>query len=361
MLTETLSIELGDRSYSIHVGSGLLDDAALINRYLLGRQVAVVTNETVAPFYLGQVRTALSDRDVECIVLPDGEKYKDIAHWSSVIDRLVDARFNRDATLIALGGGVIGDLTGFVASTYMRGIGFLQLPTTLLAQVDASVGGKTAVNHASGKNLIGAFHQPRAVLIDLETLGTLPRREFKAGMAEVIKCALLGDAPFFDWLEEHAEALMAQDPVLLREAVVRACQKKAAIVARDETEQGDRALLNLGHTFAHAIETATEYEEYLHGEAVAMGLRLAARLSEQLRRAPQGLEQRVIALLQRFELPVSPPAGADAATLVDLMINDKKTLSGKLRFILLEDVGRAFIAGDVAPADAQHALIAAAP
>lgn len=360
MLTETLRIELGDRSYSIHVGAGLLDDEKLLTDALAGRQVAIVTNDVVAPLYLGQVQTALHGYDVECIVLPDGERYKNVEQWAHVVDRLIGARFSRDATIVALGGGVVGDLAGFAAASYMRGIGFVQLPTTLLAQVDASVGGKTAINHPSGKNLIGAFHQPRAVIIDLETLGTLPDREYRAGLAEVVKCALLGDAPFFGWLEAHAGELLAKDRVLLREAVVRTCQMKAAVVAADETEQSTRALLNLGHTFAHAIETATGYREYLHGEAVAIGLRLAARLSEQVGKAQPGLERRVIALLKAMQLPYAPPAATPAATLVDLMANDKKVLAGKLRFILLEEIGRAVIAGDVSPADAQHALIAAA-
>jgi 3-dehydroquinate synthase len=289
--------------------------------------------------------------------LPDGEAHKTLDSAARVFAALADLKASRDATIVALGGGVVGDLAGFAAACWMRGIAFVQVPTTLLAMVDSSVGGKTAVDLAQGKNLVGAFHQPRAVLIDTDTLATLPERELRAGFAEVIKYGALGDADFFAWLEHDAQALLARDAAALSQAIAHCCAQKAGIVARDETEQGERALLNLGHTFGHALETLTGYGVLLHGEAIAIGMTLAARLSARLGRAPAHDTRRLVALLERFGLPTHLPAGVDAGQLIDLMQLDKKNVSGRLRLILWRGVGQAEIVPDVDTA-AIHALLA---
>ncbi|SFX32362.1 3-dehydroquinate synthase [Marinospirillum alkaliphilum] len=344
---QTLKLELGERSYSIHIAPGLLQQPQLILPQLRGKQVLIVTNTTVAPLYLQTLTSSLQqarpDLDIRHCILPDGEAYKDITHLQLIWDALLEAGFNRHATLVALGGGVIGDMTGFAAACYQRGIAFIQVPTTLLSQVDSSVGGKTGVNHPLGKNMIGAFWQPRAVIIDTNTLKTLPQREVAAGMAEVIKYGLLADANFLDWLEQHMAALMAGDPVLLAEAIARSCQCKADIVAEDERESGKRALLNLGHTFGHAIETEMGYGVWLHGEAVGCGMWLAADLSRRLGWLTGKELQRIEQLLLAASLPVRPPAKMSVDAFLRHMAVDKKNLDGQLRLILLQKPGEAVL------------------
>jgi 3-dehydroquinate synthase len=337
---ETITVALGERSYPIHVGAGLLEGTALYGT--AATQILIVTNEVVAPLYLERVRSALAGRQLETVVLPDGERYKTLAAYSTVLDRLVDARFHRDACLVALGGGVIGDLTGFAAASYQRGVDFVQLPTTLLAQVDSSVGGKTAVNHPRAKNMIGAFHQPIAVLADTDTLKTLPPRELSAGLAEIIKYGVIVDLEFFAWLEEHIEALRALDPAALRHAIRRSCEIKASIVAEDERERGRRALLNLGHTFGHSLETLGDYERWLHGEAVAIGTVLAARTSEALGWLDAGSCERIESLLIRAGLPTRA-RGIDANALLQGMRGDKKADQAGLKLVLIEQLGCAIV------------------
>jgi 3-dehydroquinate synthase len=354
---ERLRIELGGRSYPILIGPGLLDDAGLIGGAVTARDVLVVTNTTVGPLYLASLERALAGRRVASVVLPDGERFKTLETLARVFDALVDCRMNRDACVAALGGGVVGDMAGFAAACYQRGVDYVQVPTTLLAQVDSSVGGKTGVNHPGGKNLVGAFHQPRAVLADTSTLATLPPRELRAGLAEVIKYGLIADAGFLDWIEENLEALLRLDGAALAHAIRRSCEIKAEIVAEDEREHGRRALLNLGHTFGHAIETATGYGEWLHGEAVGAGMLMAADLSCRLGWLAAADVERVRALLARVQLPVVAPAiGAGRA--LGLMGMDKKVLAGRIRLVLLRRVGEAVVAGDY-PADALQATLVA--
>ena len=344
-----LSVALGERAYPIRIGPGLLaagDWAAAIR----GRHVLIVSDAHVAPLYLARVEAALAGKTVGRIVLPPGEREKTLERFGQTLDALAQLRANRDATIVALGGGVVGDLAGFAAACWMRGIAFVQLPTTLLAMVDSSVGGKTAVDLPQGKNLVGAFHQPSAVIADTDTLATLPPRELRAGLAEVLKYGAIGDAAFFAWMEEHADALLARDPAALGHAIETSCRHKAGIVARDETEQGERALLNFGHTFGHAIETAGDYGEVLHGEGVAIGMVLAARLSALLGLAPVVDAQRLEGALQRLELPHALPPGHDPSRLLELMRLDKKSLSGQLRLILWRGIGRAEIVTGVADA-----------
>ena len=349
--TVQLNVELGSRRYPIHIGAGLLSSDIAWNTVLDGRHVLIVTNDVVAPLYLDRVVASLAgasaDATLSTLILADGEAHKTLDSAARIFAALAELRASRDACIIALGGGVIGDLAGFAAACWMRGIAFVQVPTTLLAMVDSSVGGKTGVNLPAGKNLVGAFHQPRAVFIDTDTLATLPDRELRAGFAEVIKYGALGDADFFVWLETHADAICARDPTLLAQAIATCCRHKAAIVARDETEQGERALLNFGHTFAHALETVCGYGNLLHGEAVAIGMCLAAKLSARLELAPATDAQRLTKALQRFGLPVSIPAGTDAAALCAAMRLDKKNLSGRLRLILWRGLGRAEIVDGV--------------
>jgi 3-dehydroquinate synthase len=346
-----LGVELGARSYPIAIGPGLASDAVRMAAAIHGRHALIVSNDVVAPLYLDRVaaaiRTGKEKVQISHLILPDGEAHKTLTSAARVFDALAAMKANRDATIIALGGGVIGDLTGFAAACWMRGIAFVQVPTTLLAMVDSSVGGKTAVDLPQGKNLVGAFHQPRAVIADTDTLATLPARELRAGFAEVVKYGALGDADFFAWLEHHADALLARKAEPLAATIAHCCRQKAGIVARDETEQGERALLNLGHTFGHAIETAMGYGGLLHGEAVAVGMVLAARLSENLQRAPAEDTQRLIALLDLFGLPTRVPHGLDPDQLIGLMQLDKKNLSGSLRLILWRGIGKAEIVPDV--------------
>ncbi|HEU4619609.1 MAG TPA: 3-dehydroquinate synthase [Gammaproteobacteria bacterium] len=340
---KTLTVQLGERSYPIRIGAGLLRDADLVGAAVDAEQVLVVTNDVVAPLYLERLRNALGDRRVETVVLPDGEQHKTLATFEHIIDRLIAGRFHRDACIVALGGGVVGDVAGFAAASYQRGIAFVQAPTTLLAQVDSSVGGKTAVNHPAAKNMIGAFHQPAAVLTDTETLETLPRRELSAGLAEVVKYGLILDAAFLDWLESHIDALLALEPGALSHAIARSCEIKARIVAEDEREHGSRALLNLGHTFGHALEALGGYERWLHGEAVAIGIVLAAKTSEALGRLGAEDCRRVEALLRRAGLPTRAP-GVDADALLERMSLDKKASRKGLKLVLFERLGRATIA-----------------
>ncbi|HUM92348.1 MAG TPA: 3-dehydroquinate synthase, partial [Candidatus Competibacter sp.] len=309
---KTLYVELGDRRYPIYIGPGLLDRPDLLRTHVPGRQVLVVSNTTVAPLYLDRVRAALAGLRHEAVVLPDGEQYKTLETLDEIFTALLSHRLDRDCTLVALGGGVIGDMAGFAAACYQRGVHFIQIPTTLLAQVDSSVGGKTAVNHPLGKNMIGAFYQPRCVLADTDTLKTLPDRELSAGLAEVIKYGLIRDLPFLEWLEDHIEQLLARDAAALTEAIERSCRNKADIVAADERETGERALLNLGHTFGHAIETGMGYGEWLHGEAVAVGMNLATDLSARLGWLKGEQVERVRTLLARARLPLNAPEGLTA-------------------------------------------------
>ncbi|MGI9246221.1 MAG: 3-dehydroquinate synthase [Steroidobacteraceae bacterium] len=355
--TATLRIDLGDRSYPILVGAGLLGDGDLLARQVQARDVLVVTNETVGPLYLPAITSGLRGKRLHAVALPDGERYKTLEVLGRVFDALVGARLNRDACIVALGGGVVGDMAGFAAACYQRGIDFVQVPTTLLAQVDSSVGGKTGVNHPGGKNLIGAFHQPRAVVADLDTLRTLPARELRAGLAEVIKYGLIDDPAFLDWIEANLAALLALDPTALAHAVRRSCEVKAAIVAADEREHGRRALLNLGHTFGHAIENAAGYGEWLHGEAVAVGMLLAADLSQRLGWLSAAEVDRVRDLLLGAGLPATAPR-IGAARALELMGMDKKVLQGRIRLVLLRRLGAGIVTGDY-PADALQATLRA--
>ena len=357
----SLHVELGDRRYPLYIGPGLLGQPELLRTHLAGQQALVVSNTTVAPLYLDPVRAALAGRRCEAVILPDGEPYKTLDTLNTVFTALLEHRFDRHCTIIALGGGVIGDLAGFAAACYQRGVHFIQIPTTLLAQVDSSVGGKTAVNHPLGKNMIGAFYQPRCVLADTDTLATLPDRELSAGLAEVIKYGLIRDRPFLEWLEAHLDALLARDAAALSEAIERSCRNKAEIVAADERETGERALLNLGHTFGHAIETGVGYGEWLHGEAVAVGMVMAADLSARLGWLRPAQVERVRALLARARLPLDPPPTLTPDDFLRLMAVDKKVQDGRLRLILLRDLGQAVIAGGVEPQRLRETLADAAP
>ena len=355
-MTQTLQVALGERSYPIHIGSGLLDRAELLAPHFRQKKALVVSNETVAPLYLDRLQATLAAAGVEsfAVILPDGERYKTWETLNLIFDALLGAHCERGTTLVALGGGVVGDMGGFAAACYQRGMPFIQMPTTLLSQVDSSVGGKTAINHPLGKNMIGAFYQPRLVLADIATLTTLPDRELRAGLAEVIKYGLIRDLEFLVWLERHVEGLLARDPALLAEAVQRSCANKAEVVAADERESGERALLNLGHTFGHAIEAGLGYGEWLHGEAVAAGTMMAAELSQQLGWLTQTDVMRIEALFLRAGLPVRGPQ-LGAARYIELMRHDKKVAEGRLRLVLLQRLGHA-----VLTADADEAAIAAA-
>ena len=341
---QTLKVDVGHTSYPIAIGPGLLGDRALLDSLIGGRDLGLVTNTTVAELYLEKLRATLSGRRIGQCVLPDGEQYKTLQTAALVFDALVGAKLNRDATILALGGGVVGDIAGFAAACYQRGIGYVQIPTTLLAQVDSSVGGKTGVNHPGGKNLIGAFYQPLAVIADTDTLATLPDRELRAGLAEVIKYGCVWDEPLFDWLDRNIEKLRNRDAEALAYAIRRSCEIKAAVVARDERENNLRAILNFGHTFGHAIESATNYDTYLHGEAVGLGMLLATDLSRRLGLIDRGAEERVRDLLARAGLPIDPPR-IGAARAFELMQMDKKVLAGTLRLVLLEKLGRAVVSG----------------
>jgi len=344
---QTLKVELANRSYPIHIGRGLVSNADLILPHLKRKHVAIVTNTTVAPLYLEQLSASLQAVGVSVIsiILPDGEAYKNSETLNLIYDALLQNRCERSTTLIALGGGVIGDLTGYAAATYLRGVPFIQIPTTLLSQVDSSVGGKTGINHPLGKNMIGAFYQPQLVLADIDTLQTLPSREFSAGMAEVIKYGLIRDPDFFDWLEMHIEQLMALDESSITEAIYRSCQNKADVVARDEHETGERALLNLGHTFGHAIENAMGYGVWLHGEAVAAGTMMAAGLSARMGWLKPEDVKRIYALLTAANLPLDAPK-LGVEKYLDLMQLDKKVADGKIRLVLQQGIGKSVITSD---------------
>ena len=354
---QTLNVALGDRAYPIHIGRGLLARAELILPHLKTKRVAIVTNDVVGPLYLDRLRATLEAAGVRvsAVVLPDGEANKDWQTLNLIFDMLLAERCERSTTLVALGGGVVGDMGGFAAACYQRGMPFIQIPTTLLAQVDSSVGGKTAINHPLGKNMIGAFYQPKLVLADIDTLGTLPDRELAAGLAEVIKYGLIRDPVFLDWLEANLDALVARDPAALACAIERSCRNKAEVVAADETEQGERALLNLGHTFGHAIETGLGYGEWLHGEAVAAGTMMAAELSRRLGWLQDDDIERIATLFARAQLPVWGPK-LGVSRYLELMAHDKKVEAGKLRLVLLREVGRAVIHGEAAPEDIAAAI-----
>jgi len=352
----TLHVDLPERSYPIHIGSGILDAADLLLPQLGNGRVALISNTTVAPLYLQRLRAVLGERIVVVKILPDGEQYKTLETVGSIYEALLEARCDRQTTLLALGGGVVGDMTGFAAATYQRGVPFIQVPTTLLAQVDSSVGGKTGVNHPRGKNMIGAFHQPRCVIIDVDTLATLPPREFSAGLAEVLKYGLIGDLPFYDWLRQNSAALCAREPAVLVEAIRRSCANKARVVVADEREEGQRALLNFGHTFAHAIETATAYTSCLHGEAVAIGMLMAARMSCRLGWIPLADVDALRTVLLALGLPVDPPPGIEPARFIELMAADKKVSGGKIRLVLLRAVGDAVVTADFPIAELEALL-----
>jgi len=337
---KTLNVALDDRSYPIHIGQGMLADVSLIGSMLSGRQVCVVTNETIAPLYLEQVMQSLAAFSPDAIILPDGEEFKTLDTVSQIYDGMLAKNYSRSCVLIALGGGVIGDMVGFAAATYQRGVRFIQLPTTLLSQVDSSVGGKTGVNRPSGKNMVGAFYQPQAVLIDVQTLDTLPDRELKAGLAEVIKYGLIINRDFHDWISANIDALLARDRAALIHAIHVSCEEKARVVAADEREGGVRAILNLGHTFGHAIETAMGYGAWLHGEAVAAGMVMAADLSCRMGMLKAADARAIKHLVAAAGLPVVPP-GLDAETFLRLMAKDKKSEQGRIKFILLNAIGGA--------------------
>lgn len=349
MPIETIQVQTASRRYPVLIGEGLLDNTEALRAAIGGSQVLLLSNTTVAPLFAAHVRAHLAGLQWVERCIDDGEIHKNWATAGAVLETLASLPASRDCTLIALGGGVVGDLGGFVAATYMRGIRFIQIPTTLLAMVDSSVGGKTAVNLPAGKNLAGAFWQPQRVLIDPQTLRSLPAREFRAGLAEVVKYAALGDREFFAWLEAHANAVLALEPAAIRHAIHTSVAHKAAIVGRDETEQGERALLNLGHTFGHAIEAAQHYRGLLHGEAVAIGMVLAARLSARLGLAPLADSVRLEALLQALGLPITVPDGLAGEQLVELMRGDKKNLSGRIRLILWNGIGEARLPEAVEP------------
>lgn len=340
-----LNVELGERSYPILIGSGLLQQQGVLDPFVNGRDVLILTNETLAPMYLEPARQLVTGSRIAELVLPDGEATKTLATLSTIYDALVEQRFGRDCVLLALGGGVIGDIGGFAAATWQRGVDFIQIPTTLLAQVDSSVGGKTAVNHPGGKNLIGAFHQPLCVLSDSDTLTTLPDRELGAGLAEVVKYGLLGDAELFGWLEQEHAGLLSRDAERLQHIVRRSCEIKAQIVAADERERGQRALLNLGHTFGHAIERCAGYGEWLHGEAVAAGSCMAAAFSARLGWLTDADVERIRALFKHMNLPVEPPQ-VDAGDFLAAMSLDKKVIAGEIRLVLLKAIGDAVVTAD---------------
>jgi 3-dehydroquinate synthase len=349
-IMKTLTVELGDRSYPIYIGTDLLSDPALISPHLTGQQILIVTNVTVGPLYLEKVQSALRGFEVQSLELPDGEQYKNLDTLNLIYDQLLTSRFDRQCTLVALGGGVVGDITGFAAATYQRGVNFIQIPTTLLAQVDSSVGGKTGVNHALGKNMIGAFYQPRCVIADTQTLNTLDDRQLSAGIAEVIKYGLIGDAEFYQWLENNMTALLRRDPQALAYAIERSCQDKADVVAADEKESGVRALLNLGHTFGHAIEAGMGYGSWLHGEAVATGMLMAADVSQRCGWISQDEVQRLENLLRQAHLPVRAPQQLTAERFLEIMAVDKKVKQGRINLVLLKNIGQAVISADYDPA-----------
>ncbi|MDO8705114.1 MAG: 3-dehydroquinate synthase [Sulfuricaulis sp.] len=353
---KTLHLDLAERSYPIYIGAGLLGQAELLTRHIAGTKVAIVTNETVAPLYLAKLRAHLVSLQPIEVVLPDGEQYKSLEVLNRIFDALLSARCDRRTTVIALGGGVVGDMAGFAAACYQRGVPFIQVPTTLLAQVDSSVGGKTGVNHPLGKNMIGAFYQPRAVIIDTDTLKTLSDRELSAGLSEVIKYGLIRDPEFFSWLETNLDKLLKRDTEALAFAIHRSCRNKAEVVAADERESGVRATLNLGHSFGHAIETGMGYGSWLHGEAVAAGMLMAADLSRRLGWLSAADVARIEKLIQRARLPLQAPAKLSPARFLELMAVDKKVLDGRLRLVLLKRLGEAVVTDDYPRAELEATL-----
>jgi 3-dehydroquinate synthase len=359
---QTLNVELGTRSYPIFIGRDLLGRPELVEPYVRGHQVMLVSNHTVAPLYLEKVQRAFAKFTCETVILPDGEEFKTLETLNLIFDALLETRFERKCTLVALGGGVIGDMVGFAAACYQRGVPFIQIPTTLLAQVDSSVGGKTGVNHPLGKNMIGAFHQPQCVIADTDALNTLEDRQLSAGLAEVIKYGLICDLPILEWLEKNMHKLLARDPVALAYAIDRSCQIKAEVVAADEREGGVRATLNFGHTFGHAIEAAAGYGKWLHGEAVGTGMLLAADLSARLGMLKSEDVHRIEKMIDSAQLPTRAPAHMDYSTFLKYMSVDKKVEAGSIRLILLKALGQALITSDYAPQllkatiDAHHAI-----
>jgi len=343
---KTININLEKRGYPIYVGEGLLDTCDLVKEHIPNKKVAIITNDKVAPLYLQKISNILSvEKEIIPIILPDGEAFKNFETLNLIYDVLLTNKANRQVSLIALGGGVVGDVTGFAAATFMRGVDFIQIPTTLLSQVDSSVGGKTGINHRLGKNMIGAFYQPKCVIADISLLETLPDKEFSAGLAEVIKYGLIRDANFFEWLEDNIEGIIKRDTQLLIEAVARSCQNKADIVESDEFESGIRAILNLGHTFGHAIETATGYGKWLHGEAIAIGMVMAAYLSEQMGWLTKEENHRVKSLLAHANLPINPPE-ISLQDFLDLMQLDKKTKEDQINLVLQQGIGKAILTSD---------------
>lgn len=349
-------VELGDRSYPIYIGAGLLGQAADLLGARLSGQTLVVSNTVVAPLYLETLLEGLPDIAARSLIVEDGERRKTVETMNAIVTRLLEEQFSRTCTLVALGGGVIGDVTGFAAACYQRGVRYIQVPTTLLAQVDSAVGGKTAVNHRLGKNMIGAFHQPAAVLSDTDVLASLPERELRAGVAEIIKYGLINDAGFFGWLEDNMEGLLRRDAACLSHAIEVSCRNKAGIVARDERESGLRAILNLGHTFGHAIETALNYETWLHGEAVAAGMSMAAHLSVKTTGFPESGTTRVNSLLEKAGLPTTLPDTVSRRQLRELMAVDKKARHGRLHLVLLEEIGKAVVTPEFEEADLEDTL-----
>ncbi len=351
-----LNVDLDDRSYPIYIEAGLFSGNSPLHKHISAKRVCIVTNDIVHPLYIEKIKQQLNDFDVDEVVLPDGEAQKSLANFDVIMSHLLANGHGRDTTLIALGGGVIGDISGFAAACYQRGINFIQIPTTLLSQVDSSVGGKTAVNHPLGKNMIGAFYQPQAVLIDIDSLSTLPAREFSAGMAEVIKYGILGDKDFFVWLEDNIEKIKSSNTDTLIEMIQRCCQCKADIVGADEKEAGIRALLNLGHTFGHAIEAELGYGEWLHGEAVATGMVLAAKLAVTMNLIEVSDLRRIEALIAAFDLPLNAPSQMGLPEFMQHMRRDKKNLAGKLRFIVPTAIGQSEIRDDVTEGMLQQIL-----
>lgn len=342
----TVNVDLGSRSYPIFIAQDLLSQAEYLLPYIKGKQVCLVSNETVAPLYLAKVKSLLADFHYSQVILPDGEAYKNFDCWQQILETLLAEKHNRSTTIIALGGGVIGDISGFAAAAYQRGVDFIQLPTTLLSQVDSSVGGKTAINHPLGKNMIGAFHQPNCVVADMSTLATLPARELAAGIAEVIKYGLICDADFFVWLEANIEALNCLDPDAIAYAVQRSCENKARVVSADEHEKGMRAILNLGHTFGHAIEASQGYGVWLHGEAVSVGMVMAVDLSCRMGWLNSDILVRTKTILRQAKLPIAGPADMTADEFLEYMGMDKKVVDGELRLVLLSGLGEAVVTAE---------------
>ncbi len=352
----TLTVDLGERSYPIYIGSNLLGQAELLKKHIPGTSALIVSNETVAPLYLEKTQAMLTGLKTASVILPDGEKYKNLEVLNHIYDGLLRNRFDRNTTVIALGGGVVGDMAGFAAASYQRGVNLIQIPTTLLSQVDSSVGGKTGVNHALGKNMIGAFYQPRAVIADTDTLDTLPEREVSAGIAEIIKYGLICDADFFNWLEKNMSSLLQRDKAALSYAIKVSCQTKADVVAADEREGGKRALLNLGHTFGHAIENGMGYGKWLHGEAVGAGMCMAAVMSNQMGWMSNADTEKTITLIEQAKLPSKAPSSMSSEQFLELMSVDKKVLDGVMRLILMKGIGESLMTSDYELSDLIKAI-----